>query len=65
MNIVDLLRSLQAEIELEENENIKLTSEIEVDNLRKFAKTSHATEALLAESKQGQKREQKVSSKYR
>ena len=41
-----------------------MTSEIEVDNLRKFAKTSHATEALLIESKQGQ-RELIVSSKYR
>ena len=42
-----------------------MTGEIEVDNLEKFAKTSHATEVLLAESKQDQKREQKVSSKYR
>jgi hypothetical protein len=36
-----------------------------IDNLEKFAKTSYATEVLLAESKQGQKREPKVSSKYR
>jgi hypothetical protein len=36
-----------------------------VDNLEKFAKTSSATEALLEESKQGQQRELKVSSKYR
>ena len=42
-----------------------MTSKRDVDSLEKFAKTSHATEALLAESKQDQKREQKVSSKYR
>ena len=36
-----------------------------VDNLEKFAKTSHATEVLLVESKQDQKRELKVSGKYR
>ena len=41
----------------------KLTSAKKIDSLEKFAKTSHATEALLAESKQDQKREQKVSSK--
>jgi hypothetical protein len=36
-----------------------------IDILEKFAKTSQAAEALLAESKQDQKRELKVSSKYR
>jgi hypothetical protein len=38
---------------------------MKIDNLRKFAKTSRATEALLAESKYDQKRELKVSSKFR
>ena len=38
---------------------------MKVDNLKKFAKTSSATEALLEVLKQGQQRELKVSSKYR
>jgi len=45
-----------------------LTSEMKIDNLRKFAKTSHAAEVALDRLKRSRKdveREARVSSQYR